>query len=65
MKMEKDETLWTTEEIAEKFKVTTTSVARWLRKGELQGIRIGNVWRVPEKSLFEFVEKSTEKGRDE
>ena len=53
------ERLWTTEEIAQHFKVTTTSVARWLRRGELEGIRLGGVWRVPEGSLVEFIEKST------
>ena len=45
------EKLLTTEEVAELLRVHHTTVRRWLRKGEIQGIKIGRLWRIKESEL--------------
>ncbi len=58
------ETLYTPEEIAKTLKVSAYTVRRWLKDGEIKGIKVHNFWRVPESSLAEFLQKH-KKGEEE
>ena len=51
--------LYTPKEVAEKFGVSRSIVNKWLREGQLQGFRVGNMWKVTEEALSEFIKKST------
>ena len=42
-------------EIAEELCVGKNRVYEMLSTGELKGIRIGHVWKIPKDSLVEFV----------
>jgi len=53
------ERLFTPSEIATEFKVSRSSVVRWLKQDDLHGIKIKKRWVVPETSLRMFIEKST------
>ena len=53
--------MYTIKEIAEKYKVTTTTVYRWIHTGKLQSIKLGDVVRVTDEQLNEFVNMSSEK----
>ena len=48
-------------DIAIEFNVSHTTVIRWLKNGALHGFKVGGGWKVPEKSLEEFIKKSTPK----
>lgn len=49
--------LYTPEEVADMLKVKKQTVWKWLRQGILHGVKIGKLWRIPEKDLTEFLEK--------
>lgn len=50
-----EEKVYTPREIAEHFKVSIKVIQKWIREGKLKAIRLGNVWRVPESALQEFI----------
>ena len=51
--------LLTVEEIAEQVSVTHETVRRWLRSGDLRGVRLARKagWRVRESDLQAFLER--------
>ncbi|AOQ23844.1 hypothetical protein MTAT_14300 [Moorella thermoacetica] len=54
----------TVQEIAEKYKVTSAAVHKWIKEGRLKAIKLGRVWRIPESALREFIEGGGEKGEN-
>lgn len=49
--------LLTTNEAAAIAKVDPRTVARWLREGRLEGVKLnGRTWRIEERELEEFIE---------
>lgn len=48
----------TVQEVADRLKVTPLTVRRWLNKGELVGIQLGDRagWRITEDDLRRFVD---------
>lgn len=55
--------VYTTKEVAERLKVTPMSVTRFIKSDKLQAFRVGNQWRITQKSLLEFIERETFGGR--
>lgn len=55
------EELLTPQEVAKALKVSRKAVYNWLRRGRLRGVKLGgwkaSLWRVPKKSLEEFIRK--------
>jgi excisionase family DNA binding protein len=50
-----EDLLFSPEEVAEQFKVTTTTVYRWLRSGKLGGMKISHkAWRISSRDLEAF-----------
>ena len=49
------EELLTPQEVAEKLKVPRKTVYTWLNQGKLKGHKIGDLWRVKESDLEEFI----------
>ena len=49
------EALLTTQEVANILKVTVRTVYSLLESGELQGVKVGRVWRVSEDDLQAFI----------
>jgi putative molybdopterin biosynthesis protein len=47
----------TVEEIAKQMKVKPFTVRDWLRKGELQGYKVGRTIRIKRKDFEEFLKK--------
>lgn len=64
MKMEgmvfMEEKFYTPIEISKRYKVTTQAVNKWIREGKLKAIKLGNVWRIPESALLEFIKSNQE-----
>lgn len=53
------ENFFTVEEIADRLKVAPLTVRRWLKSGELRGIKFGKLWRIRESDLVAFLEART------
>lgn len=56
-----DETYFTPEELAEKFKVKKRTVYFWVRTGKLKAIKLASLLRIPKSSLDEFIKNAQEK----
>jgi acetyl-CoA synthetase len=54
MKTQKDKML-KTREVAERLDVSHATVVRWIRSGELGGVKVGRVWRVYESELARYI----------
>lgn len=48
------ESMWTTQQIADAFQVTTETVRNWITSGQLKALKLGNEWRVPQSDLATF-----------
>ncbi|MEN3039821.1 MAG: helix-turn-helix domain-containing protein, partial [Candidatus Kryptonium sp.] len=48
--------LYKISEVAKLFNVSKMTVKKWIKEGKLRVVRIGNVVRVEEKDLFDFIE---------
>lgn len=49
------ERLLTPEQVSERLQVVPRTVYRWLSTGELQGVKLGRLWRVREEDLEAFI----------
>jgi excisionase family DNA binding protein len=58
-----DEQLWTPQEVADKLRVDLETVRRWLRLGELEGIKFGRQWRIENKAFEAFYEDRKKKSK--
>lgn len=47
--------MWTTREIADRFRVDARTVTRWIGAGRLPATRVGGQWRVDQHALEAFV----------
>ncbi len=52
------ETLYTCEQVAERYSVPISTVWRWIRDKKLSAVKVGRCYRVKETALAEF-EKET------
>ncbi len=52
----------TPKQVGNRLQVTEWTVKRWLRDGELKGVRLGRggAWRTTEADVARFLEESTE-----
>lgn len=51
-------------EVQDRLNVSDETVYRLIRSNELKAIRIGNLWRVSEEALQEFLNGATTKDND-
>lgn len=54
----KDDAVFSTKEVAEKFKVTYLTVFRWIKAGKLKAFKVGKQYRVKQEDLETFIEQS-------
>ena len=52
-------TMLTVEEVSEMLKVTTLTLRRYLRSGELKGSKIGGQWRISQEQINDFLDKNS------
>ena len=62
-----EDTLYTTEEVAEKLKITPKTVREYIQRGELEAIDMGQGYRIYKRDLDAFLEsrrrRRTERNR--
>ncbi len=51
-----DDTLYTTEEVAGKLKITPKTVRQYIQRGELEAIDMGQGYRIYKRDLDTFLE---------
>ncbi|WP_432738531.1 helix-turn-helix domain-containing protein [Maridesulfovibrio sp. FT414] len=49
-------TLYTVREIADTLRIHPRTAYRLIQEGRIRGIKVGSQWRVPERSLLEYIE---------
>ncbi|MBF7083239.1 helix-turn-helix domain-containing protein [Desulfallas sp. Bu1-1] len=52
------------QEVVGKLKLNVRTLYKWIREGKLKAVKVGDVWRIPESALREFIEGGVEKGED-
>jgi excisionase family DNA binding protein len=60
------ETFLTVGDVAARLSIHRQTVLRWLRSGELRGVRLGGTksgWRIAESDLADFLRRRYEAGR--
>ncbi len=58
MSVMKNDTIFSSKEVAEKFKVTYLTVFRWIKSGKLKAFKVGKQYRVKQEDLETFIEQS-------
>lgn len=53
-----EETYYTSQEVAKRFKVTYLTVFRWIKAGKLKAFKVGKQYRVKQEDLEAFIEQS-------
>lgn len=53
---------YTPQEIAKILKVPRKTVYTWLQQGKLQGVKAGDLWRIPKEALDAFLKKPSVRG---
>lgn len=53
--------LLTPGDVAEKLKISVYTVKNYLRKGIIKGIKVGDLWRIREEDLEEFIAQKLHK----
>jgi excisionase family DNA binding protein len=56
--------IYTPDEIAQKLKVSEQTIRRYLREKKLEGFKIGNNWRIKEKSFLDFIEERSSSNKE-
>ncbi|RKX18627.1 MAG: hypothetical protein DRP35_08955 [Candidatus Zixiibacteriota bacterium] len=60
----KNTEFFTTAELAKKLKMNTQVITRKIQSGEIRAYKIGKDWRIPEQSVFDWLENNVnEKGK--
>lgn len=58
MNVMKNDMVFSSKEVAEKFKVTYLTVFRWIKSGKLKAFKVGKQYRVKQEDLEAFIEQS-------
>lgn len=58
--MKQDEPVFTAKEVAKKLRVSHATVIRLIETGQLQALRVGNQFRIPQSSFDEYIRKASQ-----
>lgn len=50
------EKILTAEEVADYLKINIRTVYKLLETGEIRGVKIGRIWRIPEAAVIDFLQ---------
>lgn len=49
--------LLTVNEAAERLSLSPDTIRKWLRNGQIKGVKISRIWRVSEEDLYEIMKE--------
>jgi len=49
------ESIYTINEVAEKFHYQRSTVWRWIKNGKIEAVKVGGQWRITEAALVKFL----------
>ena len=49
------ESIYTINEVAEKFHYQRSTVWRWIKNGKIEAVKVGGQWRITEQALVKFL----------
>ena len=52
----------TVEQLCDAFQIGKNTAYELLNSGQLNAIKMGNVWKIPKRNLIDFVMKKNKKG---
>ena len=58
------ERLLAPKEAAKLMAVTSRTIKEWLRRGELTGVKVRNLWRIRESDLEQFIQRGIQKNSE-
>ena len=51
----KDLDLMTIREVCERLQISRNTVYSLLKRGDLEGVKVGRMWRIPDKSIWNYI----------
>ncbi len=57
--------LLTAEQVSERFQIKVRQVKELARQGRIPAVKIGRLWRFPEESLKDWIQKEAGTNKDE
>lgn len=58
---EKLENFYTVKQVADLLQKSPATILRYCRSGRLQGAKVGNTWRIPQRAIKELLGMDPEK----
>ena len=47
--------LMTVKEVCERLHISRNTAYSLLKKGDLEGVKVGRMWRIPDKSIWNYI----------
>ena len=51
----KDLDLMTIKEVCDRLQISRNTAYSLLKKGDLEGVKVGRMWRIPDKSILNYI----------
>ena len=51
----KDLDLMTIREVCERLQISRNTAYSLLKRGDLEGVKVGRMWRIPDKSIWNYI----------
>ena len=60
----KDLDLMSVSEVCERLQISRNTVYSLLKNGDLEGFKVGRMWRIPDKSVLNYIMQSNNRKED-
>lgn len=57
----KDLDLMSVSEVCERLQISRNTAYSLLKRGDLEGVKVGRMWRVPDKSIWNYIMLSNDR----
>ena len=60
----KDLDLMSVSEVCERLHISRNMAYSLLKRGDLEGVKVGRMWRIPDRSIWNYIMQSNSKKED-
>lgn len=57
----KDLDLMTVREVCDRLQISRNMAYSLLKKGDIEGVKVGQMWRIPDRSIWNYIMQSNSK----